>query len=102
METTLRGLSDKMNDLIDAKGWSDPDSTRPQTPRNIAASVVIESAEILEHFQFSEQTKDKAGLASEIADVMLYLIQLAQICDIDIGKAALDKIALNHRRVWRN
>lgn len=91
-----------MHDLVESKGWYASDSKRPQTPRNLAVSLSIEAAEILEHFQFREQSNDKAELAGELADVALYLLQLASVTDIDLEKAILDKIAINHTRTWND
>ncbi|MCB0037913.1 MAG: hypothetical protein KDE51_27960, partial [Anaerolineales bacterium] len=73
---------------------------KPQTPRNIASSLVIEASEVLEHFQWREDVKDKAALASELADVALYLLQLASITEIDLEAAVLAKLAVNQEREW--
>ncbi|MGZ9167005.1 MAG: nucleotide pyrophosphohydrolase [Anaerolineales bacterium] len=93
-------LTDRMNDLVRSKGWYDADSNRPQTPRNLAISLALEAAEILEHFQFRENAKDRDELAGELADVALYLLQLASVTDIDLEKAILDKIEINKTREW--
>jgi NTP pyrophosphatase (non-canonical NTP hydrolase) len=55
---------------------------------------------VLEHFQWREATDDKTELASELADVMLYLLQLASVSEIDLGKAVLDKLDENYGRTW--
>ena len=52
----------------------------------------MEAAEILEHFQFQEMQKTKKELASELADVALYLLQLASVTDIDLEKAILKRL----------
>ena len=96
----IKELESRMHHFVDSKGWYAPDSPKPQTPRNLAASLAIEAAEILEHFQWRETVKDKAGLASELADVALYLLQLASITDIDLEQAILDKLSINHEREW--
>ncbi|HEY4724320.1 MAG TPA: nucleotide pyrophosphohydrolase [Anaerolineae bacterium] len=72
----IRELSEQMQRFVTAKGWYAPDSPRPQTPRNIATSLAIEAAEVLEHFQWEEAIADRPELAAELADVMLYLIRL--------------------------
>ncbi len=89
-----------MHRFVAAKGWYDAASARPQTPRNIAASLAIEAAEVLEHFQWGEQMSDRPELAAELADVMLYLLQLASLCDIDLEQAVLDKLKVNYGRTW--
>jgi NTP pyrophosphatase (non-canonical NTP hydrolase) len=96
----IKELTEEMNSLVRSKGWYDASSTRPQTPRNLAISLAVEAAEILEHFQFREQAKDKQQLADELADVGLYLLQLAYVTEIDLEKAILDKIEINKARTW--
>ena len=96
----IKQLTDIINQFVTDKGWYQADSRFQQTPRNIAISVAVESAEILEHFQFDEMTKDKAALAGELADVANYLFQLAYLCDIDLEKAILDKLKVNYDRSW--
>lgn len=89
-----------MHAFVASKGWYDPDSPKPQTPKNLAISLVLEASEVLEHFQWGEETTDKQELASELADVMLYLLQLSSISEIDLGHAVLDKLKTNYDRTW--
>ena len=96
----IQELTDRMNDLVRSKGWYDENSRRPQTPRNLAISLALEAAEILEHFQFREQPKDKEELSGELADVALFLLQLASVTEIDLERAILDKIEINKTRTW--
>ena len=96
----IQELTDRMHDLVRSKGWYAEDSKRPQTQRNLAISLTLEAAEILEHFQFREHAKDPQELAGELADVALYLLQLASISGIDLEKAILDKIEVNRKREW--
>jgi NTP pyrophosphatase (non-canonical NTP hydrolase) len=97
---TLEELTQAMHDFVGGKGWYAADSTKPQTPKNIAFSLAIEVAEVLEHFQWSDQPQEPEALPGELADVALYLLQLASLCDIDLEKAILDKLALNAERSW--
>ncbi len=96
----IKELTEEMHRLVRSKGWYEVDSKRPQTPRNLAISLAVEAAEILEHFQFHEQARDHDELAGELADVALYLLQLASISGIDLEKAILDKIEINKTREW--
>lgn len=89
-----------MHRFVSAKGWYKDGSPRPQTPRNLAISLNLEAAEVLEHFQWREDSQDQAELASELADVALYLLQLASVSGIDLEKAILDKLAVNYQRSW--
>ena len=96
----IRELTAKMDQLVAAKGWYDQDSQKQQTVRNMAISLSIEAAEVLEHVQWEEQAADKDALAGELADVGLYLLQLAHIAGIDLEAAILEKLARNHQRTW--
>ena len=96
----LKELETRMHEFVGSKGWYDDDSPKPQTPRNLAASLSIEAAEVLEHFQWREDVKDANELAGELADVALYLLQLASVTGIDLEQAILDKLTLNHTREW--
>ena len=97
---TIADLTEQMHALVKSKGWYEADSKRPQTPRNLAVSLSIEAAEILEHFQFTDEIKDREELGSELADVMLYLLQLASVSGIDLEDAVLRKIEVNKGRTW--
>jgi NTP pyrophosphatase (non-canonical NTP hydrolase) len=85
---------------VASKGWYDPDSAKPQSPRNLAISLAIEAAEVLEHFQWREELEDQTALASELADVGLYLLQLASITGVNLEQAIIDKLARNQHREW--
>lgn len=96
----IREITQAMHDFVAAKGWYAPDSKRPQTPRNIATSLVLEAAEVLEHFQWTDTTRDPQELSGELADVALYLLQLASVMEIDLEEAILDKLQKNYGRTW--
>ena len=95
----LAELTQAMHAFVEAKGWYAPGSARPQTPRNLAASLAIEAAEVLEHYQWVEEAAP-AELAGELADVALYLLQLASVTGIDLEQAILDKLRTNYGRTW--
>jgi len=72
------------------------------TPKNLVMALSVETAELLEHFQWlsPEQStnltaKTKAEVAQEIGDVLIYLTRLADVLDIDPLQAAFEKIELN-------
>jgi len=99
-DLTIKELTEQMHALVKSKGWYEADSKRPQTPRNLAVSLSIEAAEVLEHFQFTDEIKDRDELGSELADVLLYLLQLASVSGIDLQDAVLKKIEKNQTRTW--
>src|SRR5689334_7718835 len=91
----IKQLTEEMNRFVRSKGWYDENSKRPQTPRNLSISLALEAAEILEHFQWRDEVKNKEELESELADVALYLLELASVTDIDLQEAILKKLKLN-------
>lgn len=96
----LHELTLAMHQFVQSKGWYEADSLRPQTPRNMAISLCLEAAEVLEYFQWSETTNNRDQLASELADVALYLLQLAHLSEIDLEEAILKKLRENYQRNW--
>ena len=96
----LRELSQKMHDFVEAKGWYAEESRRPQTMKNIAISLSLEASEVLELFQWQEEVLAKEKLEKELADVTLYLLQLASLAEIDLETAVLQKLAENYGRTW--
>ena len=72
------------------------------TPKNLAMALSVEVAELVEHYQWlptgiDAELSDKArtGIRHEMADVLLYLVQLADKHGVDLHAAALEKIQLN-------
>jgi NTP pyrophosphatase (non-canonical NTP hydrolase) len=86
---------------------NDRDWDQFHTPKNLATSISVESAELLELFQWTRGQKDwnevleveiKEKIEHEIADILLYLIRFADLAKIDLEKVALRKIALNAKK----
>lgn len=96
----IKELTLAMNQFVAEKGWYQPDSPRPQTPKNLALSLNIEAAEVLELFQWQEKPPDPHSLAGELADVTLYLLQLASVSGINLEEAVLAKLKINQSRNW--
>jgi len=94
----LKQLTEEMHRFVRSKGWYADDSPRPQTPRNLAVSLALEAAEVLEHFQWGERADP--GIREELADTALYLLQLASVLDIDLEQAVLEKLKTNYARRW--
>ncbi|MGA2488990.1 MAG: MazG-like family protein [Anaerolineales bacterium] len=96
----IQDLTTRMHAFVRSKGWYEPDSKRPQTSRNLAISLSLEANEVLEHFQWQENLKERDELASELADVALYLLQLASVSGIDLEQVILKKLEVNASREW--
>ncbi|MGD8823298.1 MAG: nucleotide pyrophosphohydrolase [Anaerolineales bacterium] len=96
----IKSLTQEMHRFVDAKGWYQEDSPKQQSPKNLAVSMAIETAEVLELFQWDQELPERDELASELADVGLYLLQLSSVAGIDLERAILDKLELNYNRDW--
>ena len=96
----IKFLTAEMNKFVTEQGWYEPDSPKPQTLRNLAVSLSLESAEVLEHFQWNEEEIDKSEVGQELADVALYLLQIASVAEIDLEQAILSKLESNYSRNW--
>ena len=96
----IEELIKSMHDFVEAKGWYHAESPHPQTKRNLAISLCIEASEVLECFQWGEALETPETLAAELADVALYLLQLASISNIDLENAILKKLETNYDRSW--
>jgi dCTP diphosphatase len=81
---------------------SERDWDQYHSPKNLAAALCVEAAELLEHFQWRTDDESKslpadqlAKVREEMADVLLYLVRLADKLNVDLLKAASNKIVLN-------
>ena len=94
-EPTLATLRDALRRFADERDWN-----QFHSPKNLAASVSIEAAELLECFQWSDGVEPgrEARVGEEMADVLLYLIRLADKLDIDLIEAAVRKLEINARK----
>ncbi len=100
--TTVGALRDEVAQFVSARDWDGY-----HTPKNLAMSIAIEAAEIMEHFQWMtvEQAVElvqgdetRAEVADELADVLIYCMSFANAADIDITTAVRKKLARNEGR----
>jgi NTP pyrophosphatase (non-canonical NTP hydrolase) len=93
----LTDLRDALREFAAARAW------QPfHTPKNLAMAMIVEAAELVEHFQWltPEQSlalapEKLAEVRDEAADTLIYLVELADVLNIDLIGAARDKIAKN-------
>ncbi|MXV05557.1 MULTISPECIES: nucleotide pyrophosphohydrolase [unclassified Xanthomonas] len=97
MPDSLHDLQAAQRAFADARDWG-----QFHSPRNLAAALSVEAAELLEHFQWLDDAQSKQlsaekkqQVGSEIADVLLYLVQLCDKLDIDPIEAAQRKMLVN-------
>ena len=99
-KSELKDIADRLRVFARERDWE-----QFHTPKNLAASVAIEAAELQEVFQWldDEQSlslnqEQVASVREELADVAIYLIRLADRLSIDLGDAILEKIVANSVR----
>lgn len=97
---SLQELRDGLRAFAAARDWD-----QFHSPKNLAVAVSVEAGELLEHFQWTTEAQSEvlqpdsaAKIEEEMADVLLYLVRLADKLDIDLVKAARRKILLNADR----
>ena len=96
----IKTLTKEMHQFVHTQGWYEEDSLRPQTLRNLAISLSLEAGEVLEHFQWTDNQVDPDEFGDELADVALYLLQIASVAGIDLEQAVLQKLDRNYGRSW--
>ncbi len=97
MSSDLQILRDKLRTFATERDWE-----QFHTPKNLSMALMVEAAELIEHFQWltTEQSSQlssetKLEVSHEMADVLLYLIRLADTLGVDLMSAAQDKLVLN-------
>lgn len=97
-QTTLQEIKDLILEYRQKRGWTHED------PKDVALSVVLESAELLEHFQFKtgEEVEKEAKLfgpiCDEMADVLWWIVVMAERLEIDIAEALRRKLKYNEEK----
>ncbi len=100
--TTVAQLRALLADFVAQREWqSYPDA------KNLSASIAIEAAELMEHFQWVrsdelpallQDRQVRAAIAEELADVLCYALSLANTLELDISAAVSAKVAKNARK----
>jgi NTP pyrophosphatase (non-canonical NTP hydrolase) len=100
--TTVAALKRLVNDFVDQRDWH-----RFHAPKNLAMSLAIEAAELMEHFQWISTdesrrvAQDAEGLAAvgeELADVLCYALAMANELGLDLSTVIRQKIAKNEQK----
>lgn len=101
-QTTVGSLRQAVAAFVDARDWQPFHS-----PKNLSMSIAIEAAELMEHFQWltTEETRDavqepgeRAAVADELADIVIYCLSLSNALDLDISSAVMGKLQTNEHR----
>ena len=99
---TLDDLAGELRRFAAERDWE-----QFHTPKNLALSLAVEVGELLEHFQWGSDGEiadrlraadGREAVAEELADVLIYLVRLADVAGVDLLAAASAKIAANAER----
>ena len=97
----METLTEKIRKFVKERDWE-----QFHSPKNIAISISLESAELLEIFQWSrglswsefKNDRLKSRAEEELSDVLIYLIRFADLAGIDLEKSAIEKIEKNKKK----
>ena len=96
----LEHLTRELREFAAQRDWE-----QFHSPKNLAAALSVEAAEVLEHFQWLTEQESRSlpsdrrvEVSLELADVLLYLLRLADCLDVDLVEAARRKLAINAER----
>ncbi len=100
MPDSIKELTAAIANFSDRRDWQ-----QFHSPKNLAMALIVEAAELVEHFQWlSEQQslelgdKQKHAVSLEMADVLIYLVRMADRLNIDLLQAAEEKVGLNAKK----
>lgn len=96
----LRELRDALRHFAAERDWD-----QFHSPKNLSIALSVEAAELLERFQWMKEDESKhitpdtlQAVAEEMADILLYLVRLADKLDVDLIKAAKNKMEVNRQK----
>jgi dCTP diphosphatase len=97
---TLPELAQRLKQFAQARDWG-----QFHAPKNLASALIVEAGELLEHFQWMSEAQSRAlsaeqkhAVSLEMADVLLYLLQLGNELGVDLMAAANEKLVINERK----
>jgi NTP pyrophosphatase (non-canonical NTP hydrolase) len=100
IRSDLTELRDLVRQFVDERDWD-----KFHSPKNLATALSVEASELLEPFQWlasgdSQELGDAKldGIRHEMADVLMYLIRLADKLDVDLFQAVLAKMDINRAK----
>ena len=99
-QDSLENLRNRINTFVAERDW-----TQFHTPKNLAMAMIVEAAELVEHFQWDTPIESqnltpvkREAVSHELADTFVYLLRLAEVLQINLIDAANQKIDLNAQK----
>lgn len=96
----LQDLKERLRRFAGERDWD-----QFHSPKNLAMALIVEAAELVEHFQWltQEQSRDlpedkKSEVEAELADILIYLVRIADKLGIDLYQAAIEKLKHNSEK----
>jgi dCTP diphosphatase len=100
IDDPMNALRERLRAFVEARDWQ-----RFHSPKNLSMALVVEAAELVEHFQWlgEEQSRQLdaetlAEVEQELADIFVYLVRIADQLEIDLYRAAEKKIVINEHK----
>ena len=100
MADSLVELRGRINSFVEERDWA-----QFHTPKNLAMAMIVEAAELVEHFQWDTPKESQhltpsklEAVSHELADTFVYLLRIAEVLKIDLIEAANIKIDLNAKK----
>lgn len=96
----LDALRERLRAFVQERDWE-----QFHSPKNLAMAMIVEAAELVEHFQWMTEQESRAVTAEkreqvgqEISDTFIYLLRMADVLGIDLIDAAHAKMDLNAQK----
>jgi len=93
-------LTHYLREFADARGWE-----KYHSPKNLVMAMSVEMAELMEHFEWMTEQQSlsldadtKEAVSLEMADVMIYLVRMADRCGVDLNDAVQAKLTINAKK----
>jgi dCTP diphosphatase len=97
---TLEQIKARLREFAAERDWD-----QFHSPKNLTMALIVEAAELVEHFQWLKEEESAAlppdkltEVEQELADIQIYLIRLADKLNVDLMKAVVSKIELNENK----
>jgi len=97
MTDSLEQLRARVNHFVAERDWA-----QFHSPKNLSMAMIVEAAELVEHFQWNTEPESyelsaekREAVSHELADTFVYLLRIAEVLKIDLIEATYQKISLN-------
>lgn len=97
---SIDAIKARINQFVEDRDWS-----QFHSPKNLAMAMIVEAAELVEHFQWMTEQESKnldqekkEQIGQELSDTFVYLLRIAEVCEIDLIDAVNKKIELNEKK----